>query len=327
MILVTGGASFIGANFVLDWLAHYDEPVVNLDQFTYAGNLQILASLGGDRRHIFLQGDIENDALVSRLLSEYRPRAVINFAAESLLSHSIHRPGDFIQTSVVGSFHLLESVRAHRSNLEGAEREAFRLLHVSTEEVYGYEGPGEPDFADTLSCEPNSPYSAKRAASDHLARTDSRTFGPPVMTAHCNESFGPYRFREKLISLMIRNSETGQALPVNAEDMQVGIWLHVKDQCSTIQRVLEAGGLGKTNHVGGWKEKPNIEIDNAVCAPPAELRRPSDRPPYPCQSSYVKDRPDHDLRYAIDTHKQERELDWNVAGTNAWSLPIESATW
>jgi dTDP-glucose 4,6-dehydratase len=315
MIFVTGGAGFIGANFVLDWLAQSDEPVVNLDKLTYAGNLETLASLQGDARHIFVQGDIGDAALVSRLLAEHRPRAAINFAAESHVDRSIHGPEDFIQTNIVGTFHLLESVRAYWGGLQGAEREAFRLLHVSTDEVYGSLAKDDPAFTENHRYEPNSPYSASKAASDHLVRAYHHTYGLPVLTTNCSNNYGPYHFPEKLIPLMIVNALAGKPLPVYGDGMQVRDWLYVKDHCSAIRRVLEAGRLGETYNVGGWNEKPNIDIVNTVCALLDELRPRGDGQPYASQISYVKDRPGHDRRYAIDARKLERELGWKPAET------------
>jgi dTDP-glucose 4,6-dehydratase len=315
MIFVTGGAGFIGANFVLDWLAQSDEPVVNLDKLTYAGNLETLASLQGDARHRFVQGDIGDAALVNRLLAEHQPRAVINFAAESHVDRSIHGPEDFIQTNIVGTFHLLESVRAYWGGLQGAGREAFRLLHVSTDEVYGSLGPGDAAFTETHRYEPNSPYSASKAASDHLVRAYHHTYCLPVVTTNCSNNYGPFHFPEKLIPLMIVNALAGKPLPVYGDGMQVRDWLYVKDHCSAIRRVLEAGTLGETYNVGGWNEKPNIEIVNTVCALLDELRPRSDGQPYASQISYVKDRPGHDRRYAIDARKLEQELGWKPAET------------
>ena len=315
MILVTGGAGFIGANFVLDWLALHDEPVVNLDKLTYAGNLETLASLQGDARHVFVQGDIGDAALVARLLAEHRPRAVVNFAAESHVDRSIHGPEDFIQTNIVGTFHLLESVRAHWGSLHGAEREAFRLLHVSTDEVYGSLAKDDPAFTETHRYEPNSPYSASKAASDHLVRAYHHTYGLPVLTTNCSNNYGPFHFPEKLIPLMIVNALAGKPLPVYGDGMQIRDWLYVKDHCSAIRRVLEAGRLGETYNVGGWNEKPNIEIVNTVCALLDELRPRADGQPYAGQISYVKDRPGHDRRYAIDARKLEAELGWKPAET------------
>ena len=314
-LLITGGAGFIGANFVLDWLAQNDELVVNLDKLTYAGNLETLASLQGDARHVFVQGDIGDTALVNDLLTRHRPRAVLNFAAESHVDRSIHSPEDFIQTNIVGTFRLLESVRAYWNELEGAAKSAFRLLHVSTDEVYGSLGSGDPAFAETHRYEPNSPYSASKAASDHLVRAYHHTYGLPVLTTNCSNNYGPCHFPEKLIPLMIVNALAGKPLPVYGDGMQVRDWLYVKDHCSAIRRVLEAGRLGEVYNVGGWNEKPNIEIVNTVCALLDELRPRLDASSYSLQISYVKDRPGHDRRYAIDASKIERELAWRPAET------------
>jgi len=315
MILVTGGAGFIGSNFVLDWLAQSDEPVVNLDKLTYAGNLETLASLQGDARHVFVQGDIGDAALVARLLAEHRPRAVVNFAAESHVDRSIHGPEDFIQTNIVGTFHLLEAVRAYWGGLQGTEREAFRLLHVSTDEVYGSLTKDDPAFTEAHRYEPNSPYSASKAASDHLVRAYHHTYGLPVLTTNCSNNYGPFHFPEKLIPLMIVNALAGKALPVYGDGMQVRDWLYVKDHCSAIRRVLEAGRLGEVYNVGGWNEKPNIEIVNTVCALLDELRPRADGQPYASQIRFVADRPGHDRRYAIDARKLEAELGWKPAET------------
>jgi dTDP-glucose 4,6-dehydratase len=315
MIFVTGGAGFIGANFVLDWLSRHDEPIVNLDKLTYAGNLETLASLQGDPRHVFVRGDIGDAALVNRLLAEHQPRAVVNFAAESHVDRSIHGPEDFIQTNIVGTFHLLESVRAYWGGLPDVEREAFRLLHVSTDEVYGSLGPGDAAFTETHRYEPNSPYSASKAASDLLVRAYHHTYGLPVLTTNCSNNYGPFHFPEKLIPLMIVNALAGKALPVYGDGMQVRDWLYVKDHCSAIRRVLEDGALGETYNVGGWNEKPNIEIVNTVCSLLDELRPRADGLPYASQISYVKDRPGHDRRYAIDARKLERELGWKPSET------------
>ena len=315
MILVTGGAGFIGANFVLDWLAQCDEPVVNLDKLTYEGNLENLTSLQGDARHVFVQGDIGDASLVAQLLTQHRPRAVINFAAESHVDRSIHGPGDFIQTNIVGTFHLLEAVRAYWGGLQGAQKDAFRLLHVSTDEVYGSLGPGDAAFTETHRVEPNSPYSASKAASDHLVRAYHHTYGLPVLTTNCSNNYGPFHFPEKLIPLMIVNALAGKPLPVYGDGMQIRDWLYVKDHCSAIRRVLEGGRLGEIYNVGGWNEKPNIEIVNTVCALLDELRPRADGQPYASQISYVKDRPGHDRRYAIDARKLEAELGWKPAET------------
>ncbi len=315
MILVTGAAGFIGANFVLDWLSQHDEPVVNLDKLTYAGNLQSLETLQGDPRHVFVHGDIGDRALVDKLLAEHRPRAVVNFAAESHVDRSIHGPEDFIQTNVVGTFHLLEAVRAHWGSLEGAAKESFRFLHVSTDEVYGTLGQGDAPFTETTAYEPNSPYSASKAASDHLVRAYHHTYGLPVLTTNCSNNYGPYHFPEKLIPLMIVNALAGKPLPVYGDGMQIRDWLFVKDHCSAIRRVLEAGQPGETYNVGGWNEKPNIEIVNTVCALLDELSPRADGKPYAGQIAYVKDRPGHDRRYAIDASKIHRELGWKPAET------------
>ncbi|PIY27823.1 MAG: dTDP-glucose 4,6-dehydratase [Comamonadaceae bacterium CG_4_10_14_3_um_filter_60_42] len=330
MILVTGGAGFIGANFVLDWLAQSDEPVITLDKLTYAGNPENLQSLQGDARHTLVQGDIGDAALVAKLLAEHQPRAVINFAAESHVDRSIHGPGDFIQTNIVGTFHLLESVRGYWSNLPenldchgsaplamtaGATKSSFRFLHVSTDEVYGSLTKDDPAFTETSHIEPNSPYSASKAASDHLVRAWHHTYGLPVLTTNCSNNYGPYHFPEKLIPLLIVNSLAGKPLPVYGDGQQIRDWLYVKDHCSAIRRVLEAGRLGEIYNVGGWNEKANLDIVHTVCALLDELRPRADGKPYKDQITYVTDRPGHDRRYAIDAHKLERELGWKPAET------------
>ncbi|MBP6276793.1 MAG: dTDP-glucose 4,6-dehydratase [Limnohabitans sp.] len=313
-ILVTGGAGFIGANFVLDWLAASNEAVINLDKLTYAGNPETLASLQGDLRHQLVQGDIGDSALVSRLLVEHQPRAVVNFAAESHVDRSIHGPGDFIETNIVGTFRLLESVRGYWAVLPEQEKSAFRFLHVSTDEVYGSLAKDDPAFAETHRYEPNSPYSASKAASDHLVRAWHHTYGLPVLTTNCSNNYGPYHFPEKLIPLMIVNALAGKPLPVYGDGMQIRDWLYVKDHCSAIRRVLEAGRLGETYNVGGWNEKPNIEIVQTVCKLLDELR-PKAGGSYASQITYVTDRPGHDRRYAIDARKLEAELGWKPAET------------
>jgi len=314
-LLVTGGAGFIGANFVLDWIAGSDEPVVNLDKLTYAGNLETLASLQGNPRHIFVQGDIGDRALVERLLAEHQPRAVVNFAAESHVDRSIHGPGDFVQTNIVGTFNLLESVRGYWSGLAEADKATFRFLHVSTDEVYGSLSKDDPAFAETNRYEPNSPYSASKAASDHLVRAWHHTYGLPVLTTNCSNNYGPYHFPEKLIPLMIVNALAGKSLPVYGDGMQIRDWLYVKDHCSAIRTVLAKGQLGETYNVGGWNEKPNIEIVRTVCKLLDELRPKQDGSSYATQITYVTDRPGHDRRYAIDARKLERELGWKPAET------------
>jgi dTDP-glucose 4,6-dehydratase len=315
MILVTGGAGFIGANFVLDWLAQQDEPVINLDKLTYAGNLESLNSLTDDERHIFVQGDIGDAATVSALLARYQPRAVINFAAESHVDRSIHGPEDFIQTNIVGTFHLLESVRAYWNSLANENKLAFRFLHVSTDEVYGSLAKDEPAFSETHRYEPNSPYSASKAASDHLVRAYHHTYGLPVLTTNCSNNYGPYHFPEKLIPLMIVNALAGKPLPVYGDGQQIRDWLYVKDHCSAIRRVLDAGSLGETYNVGGWNEKPNLDIVHTVCSLLDELRPRADGAAYREQITYVTDRLGHDRRYAIDARKIEQELGWKPAET------------
>ncbi|GAB3537741.1 dTDP-glucose 4,6-dehydratase [Noviherbaspirillum agri] len=315
MILVTGGAGFIGANFVLDWIGSGNEPIINVDKLTYAGNLETLGSLQGDARHVFVQGDIGDATLMQRLLREHQPRAVVNFAAESHVDRSIHGPSDFIQTNVVGTFHLLESVRDYWGALPDADKAVFRFLHVSTDEVYGTLSKEDPPFAETNRYEPNSPYSASKAASDHLVRAWHHTYGLPVLTTNCSNNYGPYHFPEKLIPLMIVNALAGKPLPVYGDGMQVRDWLYVKDHCSAIRRVLEAGRLGETYNIGGWNEKPNIEIVNTICALLDELRPRCDGKSYREQISYVADRPGHDRRYAIDARKIEKELGWKPSET------------
>ncbi|NQD74272.1 dTDP-glucose 4,6-dehydratase [Pseudomonas sp. CM27] len=314
-ILVTGGAGFIGANFVLDWLAGSDEAVVNLDKLTYAGNLQTLSSLQGNDRHIFVHGDIADSGLVAELLKTHQPRAVVNFAAESHVDRSIHGPQAFIETNVVGTFQLLEAVRAYWGGLAEQARQAFRFLHVSTDEVYGSLAAGEPAFTETHQYQPNSPYSASKAASDHLVRSYRHTYGLPVLTTNCSNNYGPYHFPEKLIPLMIVNALAGKPLPVYGDGQQIRDWLYVKDHCSAIRRVLDAGVPGEVYNVGGWNEMPNLEIVRRVCALLDELRPRADGKPYAAQISYVTDRPGHDRRYAIDARKLERELGWKPAET------------
>ena len=314
-ILVTGGAGFIGANFVLDWVANTDEKIVNLDKLTYAGNLESLAPLKNKPQHVFVQGDIGDSALLPQLLAEHQPRAVLNFAAESHVDRSIHGPGEFIETNIVGTFRLLESVRGYWQSLAANAQSQFRFLHVSTDEVYGSLAPQDPAFTEQHAYEPNSPYSASKAASDHLVRAWHHTYGLPVLTTNCSNNYGPLHFPEKLIPLMIVNALAGKPLPVYGDGMQVRDWLYVKDHCSAIRRVLEGGQLGETYNVGGWNEKPNIEIVKTVCALLDELRPRADGASYSQQITYVKDRPGHDRRYAIDARKLEKELGWKPAET------------
>lgn len=320
MILVTGGAGFIGSNFVLDWLAQCNEPVLNLDKLTYAGNRANLTRLENDKRHTFVQGDIGDSALLSDLLKRYQPRFVLNFAAESHVDRSIHGPEDFIQTNVVGTFHLLEAVRAYWNSLQGVDKANFRFLHVSTDEVYGSLGSNDPAFTETRRYEPNSPYSASKAASDHLVRAYHHTYGLPVLTTNCSNNYGPYHFPEKLIPLMIINALSGKPLPIYGDGLQIRDWLYVKDHCSALRRVLEAGRVGEVYNIGGWNEMPNIEIVKTVCALLDELRPRADNRPYIEQMTFVPDRLGHDRRYAIDASKIEHELGWRPAETFATGI-------
>ena len=309
-ILVTGGAGFIGSNFVLDWLAESQEIVVNLDLLTYAGNHENLETVKDDPRHIFVRADIGDSVFVTSLLNQHQPRAVLNFAAESHVDRSIHGPEDFIQTNVVGTFHLLESVRAYWDGLKGDRKENFRFLHVSTDEVYGTLGPKDAPFTETTPYAPNSPYSASKAASDHLVRAYHHTYGLPVLTTNCSNNYGPYHFPEKLIPLCLHNALSGKPLPIYGDGMQVRDWLYVKDHCSAIRRVLADGRVGETYNVGGWNEKPNLEVINTLCEILGELAPRADGMSYKSQISFVKDRAGHDRRYAIDASKIERELGW-----------------
>lgn len=315
MILVTGGAGFIGSNFVIDWLAAGDEPVINLDKLTYAGNLENLQGLASDPRHRFVRADIADYDLILELLQQNRVRAVVNFAAESHVDRSIHGPEDFIQTNIVGTFRLLEAVRAYWNGLPADDKAAFRFLHVSTDEVYGSLEKGAPAFTEQHRYEPNSPYSASKAASDHLVRAYHHTYGLPVLTTNCSNNYGPYHFPEKLIPLIIHNALGGKPLPIYGDGQQIRDWLYVKDHCSAIRRVLEAGRLGETYNVGGWNEKPNLEVVHTLCAMLDELSPRADGASYASQITFVTDRPGHDRRYAIDASKLERELGWKPAET------------
>jgi dTDP-glucose 4,6-dehydratase len=314
-ILVTGGAGFIGSNFVVDWLAGSDEPVINLDKLTYAGNLQNVATLAGDSRHIFVEGDIGDSKLVAALLTQHAPRAVINFAAESHVDRSIDGPEAFVQTNVVGTFHLLECVRSFWNTLQIEAKQSFRFLHVSTDEVYGSLSKDEPPFTETHQYQPNSPYSASKAASDHLVRAYHHTYGLPVLTTNCSNNYGPFHFPEKLIPLMIVNALSGKALPVYGDGQQIRDWLYVKDHCSAIRRVLKQGTVGDTYNVGGWNEMANLDIVNTVCALLDEMQPRDDHKTYRDQVTFVTDRPGHDRRYAMDARKIERELGWKPAET------------
>ena len=315
MIVVTGGAGFIGSNFVLDWLATHSEPVLNLDSLTYAGNLDNLVSLANDSRHIFVQGSIGDTELVGSLLSKYQPRAVLNFAAESHVDRSIHGPEDFMQTNIVGTFKLLEAICGYWQSLEGDAKQDFRLLHVSTDEVYGFLAPNAPASTETHPYEPNSPYSASKAASDHLVRAYHHTYGLPVLTTNCSNNYGPYHFPEKLIPLMIVNALAGKPLPVYGDGQQIRDWLYVKDHCSEIRRVLEAGKVGEVYNIGGWNEKANLDIVHTLCVLLDEQSPRANLKSYREQITYVTDRPVHDRRYAIDASKIEQDLGWKPAET------------
>jgi dTDP-glucose 4,6-dehydratase len=312
MILVTGGAGFIGANFVLDWLAATGEPVVNLDKLTYSGNLGNLASLRDDARHVFVRGDIGDRAGVVRLLAQHRPRAIVNFAAETHVDRSIVGPDAFVQTNVLGTFELLEAVRTHHATLPAAERDAFRFLHVSTDEVYGTLAPDAPGFSETTPYAPNSPYSASKAASDHFVRVAFHTYGVPTLTTNCSNNYGPRQFPEKLIPLMIANAIAGKPLPVYGDGRQVRDWLYVADHCAAIRAVLASGRPGEVYNVGGNAEKRNIDVVHAICAVLARERPGRD---YAALVTHVKDRPGHDRRYAIDATKIRGEIGWQPAET------------
>jgi dTDP-glucose 4,6-dehydratase len=316
MILVTGGAGFIGSNFVLDWLkSPINEGVVNIDKLTYAGDLATLDSLKDNARHIFIHGDIGDQSLVAKLCKEYQPRAIINFAAESHVDRSIHGPAEFVSTNIVGTFNLLECAREYWSGLDESSKKAFRFHHVSTDEVYGSLSATDPAFTETNSYEPNSPYSASKAASDHLVRAWFHTYGFPVITTNCSNNYGPYHFPEKLIPLVILNAIHGKPLPIYGDGQQIRDWLYVGDHCSAIREVLAKGKLGETYNIGGWNEKANIDVVKNICTILDELKPRADGKSYIGQITYVKDRPGHDRRYAIDASKIERELGWRPAET------------
>jgi len=315
MILVTGAAGFIGSNFIHTWFAAQQEPILNLDRLTYAGNPANLDAFRGDARYTFVRGDIGDRALVSELLQRHRPRAIVNFAAESHVDRSIHGPATFIETNVVGTFHLLEAARGYWSTLPQAERDAFRFLHISTDEVYGSLTLEDPPFAETKTYEPNSPYSASKAASDHLVRAWHHTYGLPVLTTNCSNNYGPFHFPEKLIPLVILNALHGKPLPIYGDGLQVRDWLYVADHCRAVMRVLEAGTPGEVYNIGGWNERPNIEVVRTICQILDELRPRADGLSYETQITFVRDRPGHDRRYAIDARKIERELGWRPLET------------
>jgi dTDP-glucose 4,6-dehydratase len=332
-ILVTGAAGFIGSNFVLDWCDQSTEDVVSLDLLTYAGNLENLSSLNQNLHHHFIKGNIGDRALVSDLLKKYQVRAVVNFAAESHVDRSIHGPGDFIETNIVGTYHLLESVRSYWSDLDGASKKAFRFLHVSTDEVYGSLDENAPAFTEHHLYQPNSPYSASKASSDHLVRAWFHTYGLPVLTTKCSNNYGPYHFPEKLIPLCILNALNDKPLPIYGDGQHIRDWLYVKDHCSAIREVLKEGHIGDTYNVGGWNEKTNLEVVKTLCSILDELKPKADGSTYENQITYVKDRPGHDRRYAIDASKLERELGWRPQETFETGLRktvlwyLENETW
>jgi len=332
-ILVTGAAGFIGSNFVLDWFSQSTEEMVSLDLLTYAGNLENLSSLNQNPHHHFVKGNIGDRDLVSSLLKKYQIRAVINFAAESHVDRSIHGPSDFIETNIVGTYNLLESVRGYWNDLDEATKKAFRFLHVSTDEVYGSLDKSAPAFTESHPYEPNSPYSASKAASDHLVRAWFHTYGLPVLTTNCSNNYGPYHFPEKLIPLCILNALNGKPLPIYGDGKQIRDWLYVKDHCSAIREVLKQGHIGDTYNVGGWNEKTNVEVVETLCAILDELKPKSDGKSYVDQITFVKDRPGHDRRYAIDASKLERDLGWRPQETFETGLRktviwyLEHETW
>lgn len=315
MIVVTGGAGFIGSNFVNDWLASSDEPILNLDKLTYAGNLNNLKAVSEDARHMFVQGDICDRAQLEMLFFANKPRAIVHFAAESHVDRSILGPGEFINTNINGTFSLLEAARTYWSGLPDKERAAFRFLHVSTDEVYGTLGPDDAPFSETTPYAPNSPYSASKAASDHLVRAYHHTYGLPTLTTNCSNNYGPYHFPEKLVPLIISNARAGKPLPIYGDGQQVRDWLYVSDHCAAIRRVLEDGRLGETYNIGGWNEKANLDVVYTLCDILDELSPKASGGSYREQIAYVADRPGHDRRYAIDARKIERELGWRPAET------------
>jgi len=316
MYLVAGGAGFIGSNFILDLLNLYTiNPIINLDKLTYAGNLQTLIKVQENSNYHFIKGDIGQNDLIKHLLIKYQPTAIINFAAESHVDRSILGPSEFIQTNIVGTFNLLECAKNYWRDLQEPEKSAFRFLHVSTDEVYGSLGPNDNPFTEKHPYQPNSPYSASKAASDHLVRAWFHTYGFPVITTNCSNNYGPYHFPEKLIPLCILNAINGKPLPIYGDGQQVRDWLYVKDHCAAIRTVLEKGKVGETYNIGGWNEKANIDVVRQICSILDELRARNDGKSYAEQITFVKDRPGHDRRYAIDASKIERELGWKPVET------------
>ncbi|HET9112614.1 MAG TPA: dTDP-glucose 4,6-dehydratase [Burkholderiales bacterium] len=315
MILVTGGAGFIGTNFVLEWVRQHNEAIVNLDKLTYAGNLQNLAEVENNPRHVFVHGDIGDQDLVLRLLQEYQPRAIVNFAAESHVDRSIHGPEDFIQTNVVGTFHLLEAVRQHWNVMSEEGKAEFRFLHVSTDEVYGSLGSDDPPFTETTPYAPNSPYSASKAASDHLVRAYHHTYGLPTLTTNCSNNYGPYQFPEKLVPLIIMNAIAGKTLPIYGDGQNIRDWLYVSDHCSAIRAVLAHGNVGEIYNIGGSNEQTNLDVVAAICTMLDQVHPSSPIVPHAELIQYIRDRAGHDRRYAIDASKIQRELGWRPVET------------
>lgn len=314
-ILVTGGAGFIGSNFVLDWVNQTTEPVVNIDKLTYAGNLDNLTSLQGHSQHIFVQGDIADTALVGQLLAQHQVRAIVNFAAESHVDRSIHGPAAFVETNVVGTFALLEAARAYWQQLDEQQKNNFRFVHVSTDEVYGTLAPTDPAFTENNQYLPNSPYSASKAASDHLVRAYYHTYGLPTITTNCSNNYGPYQFPEKLIPLVIHRAITGQPIPIYGDGQQIRDWLYVKDHCSAVVNALAMGRLGETYNIGGNNEKTNLEVVTEICFILDQLQPRPVGLSYADQIVFVKDRPGHDRRYAINAAKAQTELSWSPGET------------
>ncbi|MBO9668781.1 MAG: dTDP-glucose 4,6-dehydratase [Bdellovibrio sp.] len=332
MIFVTGGAGFIGSNFILNWLKKHNEPVLNIDKLTYAGNLENLKDVENNPNYLFAKVDLLDQEALRELVQKHKPRAILNFAAESHVDRSIHGPGEFIQTNIVGTFNLLQVAREHWSNLEGADKNNFRFLHVSTDEVYGSLELNDPAFSETTSYAPNSPYSASKAASDHLVRAYHHTYGMPTVTTNCSNNYGPYQFPEKLIPLVIHNALKGKDLPIYGDGSNIRDWLYVVDHCEAIELALEKGRVGETYNVGGWNEKKNIEVVDTICRTLDQIRPRTDGKSYLEQKVFVKDRPGHDKRYAIDATKIEKELGWKpkenfetgLAKTIKWYLDNES---
>lgn len=314
-ILVTGGAGFIGSNFILDWASNCEDGIINLDALTYAGNLENLASISGEPQYTFVEGDIGDKDLVRDILTRYHPKAVVNFAAESHVDRSILDPSAFIQTNVVGTYNLLEEVTKYWGECEAGDKDSFRFLHVSTDEVYGTLEEDSPAFTEETKYEPNSPYSASKAASDHLVRAYHHTYGLPTLTTNCSNNYGPYHFPEKLIPLCIHNALKGAALPIYGDGKQIRDWLYVRDHCRAIRRVLEAGQVGQTYNIGGNAEIANIDVVETLCRILDESRPRADGKSYSEQITFVADRPGHDKRYAIDATKIEQELRWKPEET------------